>query len=77
MRKARTAEQQEARDYIEANWQTMSDSTMSEFISFGRKRSVTRNSVAHIRKRLGLVRDDENIKTLHSRGRNKIGWRRK
>ncbi len=70
MRKATSASQQSRRDFIAAHWRAMSDAEMSDALS------VTRDNVAHIRRRLSLTREKGNIQALHAHGRNKDGWKR-
>ncbi len=71
MRKARTARQQAAREYIAANMGTMSDRDMA------RDLEMTRDSVAHIRKRLGHKRSPLKILDLRYARTQNSGWSRR
>ncbi len=71
MRKAVTAKQQQAREYIEANASTMSDRDMALALD------MTRNNVKHIRLRLGKKRSPLEILDLRYERQKSSGWLRR
>jgi hypothetical protein len=62
---------QVARAFILENWIGMSDRQMADELE------TTKDNVAHRRKRLGLVRSDENRRELFDRSPARSGWKRK
>ncbi len=59
-----------ARAYITEHWQTLADRELAAALN------MTINNLRHMRRRMGLVRDKENIALQHAKQFNKTGWAR-